>query len=202
MEIISWPLVALIFGVIVVILFKKPLSRLIDRTEKVSKEGILANKGQEQFSNMSTSKVDEFLKVYDNQLLVEIEKLLNTSLENLHPRDATEREKFLLRNLSQVSITLLFEKTYYAIYKSQILALKYLNENRTNVKIEQIRPFYDSAAEKYSSYYNNYSFDSWLEFMITTILVKKNGNEIGLTLRGKEFLKYLIDQGYSTEKFG
>lgn len=203
MEFLVWPAVVLILGVFFFLLFRKPLSKLIDRTERISREGVHVRAAQEQPSEPTISRVEEFLKIYDNQLLLETEKLIRTSLEDLKPKSPEERERFLVRNLAAVSITDSLLRTYFAIYGSQIVALHYLNDNRNAIlTIDHIRPFYDDAKNKYPAYYQNYNFDGWLGFLVSSTLVQRNGKDVGITVRGKEFLKFLLDQGLSFVKPG
>jgi hypothetical protein len=203
MEFLAWPAVGLILGIIALFMFKKPLTRLLDRTEKVTKEGLQARTAQEQQSDKPISRVDEFLKVHENQLLIETESNLKSNLDALHPRGPEEREKFLLRNFAALLIAQSFDKAYYLIYGSQLAALRYLNDNRSSaLTTDHLRPFYDEGARKFQDIYAHYSFESWLSFLVAINLVQRNVNDVGLTIRGKEFLKYLIDQGYSFHKWG
>jgi hypothetical protein len=198
MEFFTWPVITLILGIFALLLFRKPFSRFIDRTEKISKDGFQARSGQDQLKESSISKVDDFMKAYDNPLLIEQEKLVKNNLESLQPRDEKEKEIILIRSVASFVIIYSLEKTYNNIYGSQIMALHYMSDNRAiPLTIENIRHFYEDAKNNFSSFYANYSFESWLHFMVVTGLVQQNGNDIGITVRGKEFLKYLLDQGYS-----
>jgi hypothetical protein len=203
MEFLAWPVTALILGIFAFLLFKKPISRLIDRTEKISKDGVQARSGQDQIKESSISKVDEFMKSYDNPMLVEQEKLVKNNLDNLHPRDEKEREIILIRSVASLVLIYSLEKTYNSIYGSQILALHFMNDKQASSLVtETINQFYEDAKIKYPSYYANYSFENWLHYMVVTNLIQRNGNDIGITIRGREFLKYLLDQGYNFVKAG
>ena len=203
MEIFVWPIATIILVVFFILLFKKPIARLIDRTERVSKHGIQTGSTQEQQNKKAVSKVDEFLKLHDNQLLIEMEERIQTHLNSLHPQDAAEREKFLTRNFFALVITWSFDRTYDMIYGSQINALSYLNDNRNSaITIEHIRPFYNEAVSKFPMFYSNYTLEGWLGFLVSSILLQRNGNDIGITIRGKEFLKYLVEQGRPIHKSG
>jgi len=203
MEFLAWPVVVLLLVMLFFLFFKKPISRLIDRTEKVSKEGLIAGHSQEQQGENQISQIDEVLKIHDSQLLVETEKTIKIMLDDLHPKDSEEKEKFLIRNLAQSIIAHAFDKTYYSIYGSQIQTLKYMNENR-NIQLttSDVQRFYDNAETSFPKIYSNYSFESWLKFLSLSTLIQKNDNEIAITIRGKEFLKYIIEQGYIIDKLG
>jgi len=203
MEFLAWPVVGLVLGIFALLIFRKPITRFIDRAEKVSKDGIQARAAEQQQKEIPPSKVEEFLKVHENQLLLETERIAKEGLDALQPRDAEEREKFLLRNFAAVVISQSFDRTYYWIYGSQIIALQYLNDNRMLAQTtENVRPFYDDAVQMFPTFYSNYPFEGWLAYLVSSGLVQKNGNDIGITIRGKEFLKYLVEQGYTLAKPG
>lgn len=203
MDIFVWPIVVLILGIIIIIVFKKPISDLINRTEKVSKDGLQTRSTQEQKVDVSISKVDETINKYDNQLLVETENIIKNNLDYLKPKDSNEREKYLLRGLAQYTILHSFEKTYFTIWGSQLSALQFLNNNRyNNVSISDMRSFYDSAIKVFPDFYNKITFENWINYLVVSVLVKQNGNDIGITLRGKEFLKFIVEQGYPQTLYG
>ena len=74
MQLLAWPVVVLILGIIVILVFKKPLERLIDRTQKVGKGGLEAGSAiQTAPDQQRPSRVDELLRQFDNALLVKRE---------------------------------------------------------------------------------------------------------------------------------
>jgi hypothetical protein len=83
-----------------------------------------------------------------------------------------------------------FELTWLLIYASQLDALHDLNSGP--LKRKQLRPYYDAVAQKFPDAYRQYSFDGWLGFMRTLVLIREDGDMVSLTIRGQEFLKYLI----------
>ena len=50
--------------------------------------------------------------------------------------------------------------------------------------------------------YANYSFEQWLVYMESQMLVTRKDDKVYITLDGREFLKYLIHQGYTLYKYG
>lgn len=65
-----------------------------------------------------------------------------------------------------------------------------------------VRPWYSLAAGREPRIYETYSFDQWLGFLQSHQLVIRNGDVVAITLEGREFLKYLLHQGYSLYKAG
>ena len=104
-----------------------------------------------------------------------------------------ENEKSLLLNYgTRYELIAKCEKTYNQIFGSQIQALKALVNNT----YLDLTSFYDIHKIKALDYpdiqYNN--FESWVQFLIETMLVIKNENgKYSLTEQGKYVIKYFED---------
>jgi hypothetical protein len=57
---------------------------------------------------------------------------------------------------------------------------------------EELRHFYDEAAAQYPEYYRDHSFELWLVFLRSRLLVAEHGDKFQITVRGQELLKYLV----------
>jgi hypothetical protein len=203
LEIFAWPIAVIVLGAFALILLRKPIERLLDRTTRVGKEGLIAsNKSQDVSKDSKPSTVEDFLKkTFDNALLVEVEEKLKQQLDELDAKHPTEKEKLLLRLLASLVIIQSFDRTYFLIYGSQIATLQHLNDLRgQKVMVSDLVVFYDIAKNSDPQFYAQYSFERWFEFLISSFLIRKDGDIAFITLRGKEFLKYLIEQGYTTLK--
>jgi len=119
--------------------------------------------------------------------------------------DPREREKVLLRFLASARASFHFERVYRLIYGSQIEALKYLvSRGAGGIPKTELKPLYDAAAQSYPLIYPKVTFDDWVRFLQTTGLidVDPQGNVVRLSLSGREFLKHLVDMGYSEDNIG
>jgi hypothetical protein len=137
--------------------------------------------------------VDEFYRTYDNRLLTETEGLIRTESDKYDP---SQREKFLIRLLASVVTIASFERTWLTIFRSQLNALHDLNIRiRTH---DELRRHYEEAAKVYPQIYvEGSSFEMWLGFLKTSVLVREYGpTQIEITVRGVEFLKYLVEKHY------
>jgi hypothetical protein len=125
---LAWPLCVCIAALIAVLIFRKEISRFIERTRTITKEGVTteAPGSQEVTSAPKASSAEKLLKGFDNQLLVEQENLITNFLkeENVH---GAERERVLVRFLAAAYIVNRFENTYRSIWGSQFRALEMLN---------------------------------------------------------------------------
>jgi hypothetical protein len=78
------------------------------------------------------------------------------------------------------------------------LALTELNQKI--LRREQLQPYYDKAAQASPAVYANYPFDEWLNYMKSQLLILEHpGQTFEITVRGKDFLKYMLHFGYSAE---
>jgi hypothetical protein len=70
--------------------------------------------------------------------------------------------------------------------------------NKKVLRIEEIEEFYKAAAQQYPKEYAGRSFDLWMNYLTGySLILKQPANSIGITIRGKDFLKYLIHWGRS-----
>jgi hypothetical protein len=137
--------------------------------------------------------VDKYYKTYDNGLLADVENHIKLQAEP-YPT-GTQRETFLVRRMSVLVLEYLFESTWLHIFQSQILALEAVN--RSSMKIDGLMPYYNHGVEQNPQFYAAYSFNSWYAFLKLEHLVIEQGDSVLITVRGREFLKYLIQNGRS-----
>lgn len=135
--------------------------------------------------------VEEFYRTYDNSMLIESEGYIRSESDQYKP--GAERERFLVRSLASFAITYVFDVVWYTIFGSQLKALQQLNARP--LSLAQVRSFYDQASESFPNMYPNYAFDAWLYYMQSWFLIVQNGDVFSISIRGKEFLKYLVHEG-------
>lgn len=203
MEFLAWPAAVVILGIAAMLFFRKPLTQFIGRAIEMGPKGIRAGSptAQEVGTAVRPSPADELLRAFDNALLVQQENYIRAELERLNITQVTERERVLIRLLAAVAIVSAFERTYSLIWGSQLGLLQFLNSAGT-VAADVLRPLYDLAAATEPELYRNYSFDQWLGFLEQSLLIARTDNTVSIMLQGREFLKYLLHQGYSLYKRG
>jgi hypothetical protein len=204
MEFLAWPVVALILGLVGMFSFKKPFERLIDRTQKVSKAGIEAGQAIQQTAEQKpVSTADELLKDFDNALVLKREAEIRQMLDNAKLPSGGDRERVLIRYLAGASLIMTFETVYSRIWGGQIGLLEYLNSaGSEGVAVPVLRSFFDGGAAREPSMYAGDTFERWLGFLESFSLILRRGESMSITLEGREFLKYIIQQGYSIYKRG
>ncbi|MFH1861833.1 MAG: hypothetical protein ABH878_03380 [bacterium] len=204
MEFIVWPCVVLILVIVVIFAFKKPIERLIDRTQKVSKAGLETGQTiQSTSENPSMSKTNELLKVFDNTLLIQRETEIREFLNNAKLTNNCEREQVLIRYLAAFTVTMIFEKVYYVIFGSQLSVLMELNSaGEKGIKKEFLFTLFEKAQANYPELYTENTVDRWLGFLESFSLISQEDDNIMITIQGREFLTYIIRQGYRLDKGG
>ena len=96
----------------------------------------------------------------------------------------------------------LYDDMWWRIYKSQLVALLAMNKNNGIASLASLKELYDAANKKFAAKYKEFgvSFDKWLEYLTACKLVTVHPNEtVEITLKGKDFLKYLLHWGRSEE---
>lgn len=203
MESWAWPLVTLILGLAAMLIFRRPLTRFLERAEEMGPKGIRAGSplAQEVGTAVQPSPADELLRSFDNALLVVRENYIRAELQRLNITQVTERERILIRLLAAVAIVSGFERTYSLIWGSQLGVLQFLNPAGV-VATELLRPWYNLGTAMEQDLYRDYTFDQWLSFLQQSLLINRIDDTVEITLEGREFLKYVIHQGYTLSKRG
>ena len=199
-EAVVWP----VAFIIIALLFRGPLVRFLDRVRNIKTNGVeVAAGGQDtEQSEIGPTAADEFARLFDNQLLIEREDAISAELAPMVGTDQTKREKLLIRIIATQAIRQQFETTYKIIWGSQLTALEIANTAPDGVQKKTFETLYNQASARHKELYANYSFERWLAFMENQFLSFSKDDSIYITLTGREFLKYIIHQGYTLYKFG
>jgi hypothetical protein len=201
-KILAWPSVVLVIAVIFIFAFRGQIATLINRTRKVGKGWLETLESQPAQPIEEKKGVDEFLRGFDSPMLIEAETLILTDLKERRIDAPVDREKALVRALAGSSIIQQFERIFGAIWGSQVACLIYVNGRSDGVEVSEIAPVYESAKEKYPTWYENQSFERWLGFLKAFNLVLERDSRLFITVAGREFLQYLVASGKSSPVHG
>lgn len=207
-KIIIWPMVA----IIIVLILRKTIINLLNRINKIGFAGLAAEAVQQKDSieriqpekgiknEIKNEVLEKGLGIFSNHTL---ERVSNTVQEEskVNTFKSTEDKIDILHKYSQtLYLILTFERLYNSIYGSQLDILERTNTNTENR--ETLKRFYDSAVNKYPEFYSNYTYDEYLDFLISQdlIIFNEEGN-CSITWLGRDFLKFLIESGKSLNKF-
>lgn len=195
-----WSFAVVLIVVIAMIIFRKPITEKILQVKKASKGGVdfdtEQSKGKVPPSLAKTA--DDLIRDYDGPMVREIENDFKTRLEGMPD---SEKIKALSRLFAAGVWSYLAINTYRLIFGSQISALDFLN-TQDKIPRESLRPFYAAAAAQHPDFYQNYSYDQWIGFLESHVLVRHEADLIYITVRGRDFLQFLVKDNLSRVKPG
>lgn len=121
---------------------------------------------------------------------------LNTRLPNGPTQASID---ILVQHLAWVQLLLLAERIYRSIFGSQIYLLRMINSG--GYTKEQLLHIYDNAKVKFPQLYATYSFDQYLNYLLSyTLIATQDQENYTITDLGKEFLKWMTDTGVTDNK--
>ena len=136
---------------------------------------------------MNFQQIEAFYAGHHSQFLQEIEDAIRQEAQKRGTQQ--EREAFLIRGMTVTLVQGFFEVTWLEIFGSQIRALERLNAGPCT--IEELRPFFEQGQDKRPQY----PFESWFSYLKTKLLIRQDGHNISITVRGREFLTWIVQQG-------
>ncbi len=215
---IGWPCAIVILGLTFMWFFRKEIGDLLYRVKSVNipKVGSLttiedqlaeAHEGNPvgalpgpRAGNADSEGTDhpacyDIKEAFQNPMLSELARTLRQNLDNMNLASPTDREELLIKALAECQIVVLFEQIYRIIFGSQIEALHFLASTPGfSTEVDNIADYYKKSV-RCGLDPEKVSFEMWRGYLESTVLVLQEGTRIGITVRGKEFLKYLIEQG-------
>ncbi len=202
MELLIWPVVTLIIVFGLVGIFYKPLKNFFERMNALKLPGGVETRvTQDQTNLIKSDKVAEvILKLFDNKLVNEQEQKIRNiiSLDDINNPD--DKVKIILKYSASLSIEALFEVAYAWIYGTQIQLLESINPKKEGESKSNLKVFFDSHIEMLPQPAGN-NFGSYLEFLRYYNLIEFSGEQVLITLAGREFLSYLVRSGKSKDKY-
>ncbi len=179
--------------VLVAFWFSKEVKTLIPRISKVSLSGVEISQSVQRAND--PKELDKgILKGGDADKLNDpvarkIEEKYVADLDKLDPNDSGEREKALIRSLTQQHMQKHFAIAYANIFGSQIRALHELNSR--NITIEEAEKMFVELKLEQPAL-ETWTLEQYLNYLFVWRFIDKNGNAISITETGKNFLHFLV----------
>lgn len=196
LDALNWPTATLVFGLVFVLAFYKPIANLLLRTKKLGKGGLEAfDNAQLPAHPESPTEVEKFLRTYDNPLLLLQEQRIRDDLKERKVGAPADLEKMLVRALAGTQLLLHFERVYSSIYSSQVAILNFLNARQDGALPNELMPFYDDAKTRFPEIYVSHPPDAYFDYLSSFNLIENRSGRVAITTAGREFLKWLIETG-------
>lgn len=209
LSVIVWPLLILT----IFLLLKKPIILFINNIRRIGYGGTIIEAGlsTKQKDEEDTSAIGSLSK--DN-LNVNVDKAIGmfteetmevfagfvkneTSFETLPTAEA--KLDILFKYSKIIYLIMHFNRVYNDIYGSQLTLLQKVNSSSIE-NFDTLKVYYDNAKSTYSNFYEDYSYESYLEYLSSCNLIENKNGAIKITNLGKDFLKFIIESGRTFEK--
>lgn len=195
---LTWHHLTFIFGLVIILVFKQPLSELIRRTTKIGKDGLMAGSSPEsQREKPDSEAVQQLLEAESNSIVItKVENNIKADLKNKGLDIAGSTVKVLIRKLAVEKILLSFEQIHNRIFGSQIYLLKRLNEvTGQGMSLAFVNNHIDYIKSIYPSELGQWTYDQYLEFLYSYLLIVRHGDQIHITESGVEYLTWIARHG-------
>jgi hypothetical protein len=196
---LAWPIC---LGIVVTV-FHKQISNLIQRIVKIDKEGITAISISEYQLEDSKISADQLLHDSFNKsnALVSYENNIRIFLKG-NSQDTTENNvDLLVAHLAVTQLLLSFEQIHRQIFGSQIFLLKKLNEVALHGRpFSYLNDHFVHVKNLYTDVFNEWSVDQYLQFLFVNSLILRNDNQIRITDKGVEYLIWIYRNGIQDNK--
>ena len=199
---LTWPLVGLLLGLVVLFMFKSQIGDFLKRARKIGPGGVEATDERPGQPSAKPNVVDPLIKGLDSPLIAESEQLMRNDFDQRGIKAPEDRERALFRLSAAFLVVYQFERLHSTIWASQWHALHFVNSRPDGVELTELRAFYDRAKQQFPAWYQNYTFDQWLLFLDSSMLLANMGARKVISIRGREYLKYLITTGRGGPSYG
>jgi hypothetical protein len=202
MEILLWPGVALLLGILFIFLFRHQIGEKIKCITKFNKSGVTFLSSEDKKAvQVSTRDISDLFGSNDSRLLNEVEDFVRRDLAGNIFNSDQEKTDYLIRHLALSQLYLTFEQCYSLIFGSQIYLLKNLNEALGEGRdINFIRDYFVLVQSQFSPSFDGWSCDTYMQYLFHNKLATQKDDRVHITVRGIGFLVWLTKSGRSENK--
>lgn len=197
---IKWPIAI----IIIIILFLKPIKNLINRITKVGFGNKTLEASQQsvtkKIEDQEISAIDRAINLFRTETIEMFEDAVERETDINKLKSDSERIERLKNYSTIIYIKRHFDTIYTSIFGSQIRILQRLNtlnpENKDSIEV-----YYENAKRSNPNFYENYSYNDYLHFLINfNLIIVEKDETIQITILGADFLKYLIESNKDLDK--
>ena len=193
-EHMSWPVAA----IVIVLMLRKPIANAIEKLKKAKIQGSEFDFGslpEQKTEKLEAGSVNIPIPTDTIGMQQEFEALIRRDLEAANISDPQELQNILVSHLAATQLTAAYERVNSSIFGSQIDLLRSLNSISGTAKESSLKLFYDSAKSKYPEFYEQASFEEYLNYLLGMNLIDKQTDEYNITKFGIGYLVYIAEKG-------
>jgi hypothetical protein len=196
---VKWPILVLI----VVLIFVKPIKNFLYRMTKIGYGDKALEATQQAVSKTRQERehnvVDRALGLFRPETIESFSEMVKSESDISKLKDDGAKVERLLNYSTIIYIMKHFDNIYSNIFGSQIRLLETLNTLQPETK-ESLKFHFDSANKYHPNFYKNYSYDRYLKFLYYYNLIREDNGNIGITILGVDFLKYITETNKDVNK--
>ncbi len=203
----SWPFWVAIIASVFIVVFRASIRNLLGRITGIGGGAITAATATAQDAQAHPPRdpraaADELLAQLDNQYVREIEGRIREELDRRGLRDnPAEATRVLTRYTAVAFMAADFESIESTIWASQVLILEDLNAI-ARAPADRLREHYDRAAAAFPAFFANYPFDRYMGYLENTVLVVRQDGDHAITVKGRTYLMWRVNQGKPRHVYG
>jgi len=213
-----WGFWLCLFGLVFIFAFRAQIGALISRVTKIGAGKYAAETSEPNPEQRPPTTIAEPLsqrlhegadprraadeligKLSRTPFVVEQEDRLKQALsaQGLVP-ESPETHRVLIAYLTTALLTAEFEKLHSVLWTTQMRLLNEANPRApVGVTVDEIRAYYDRGAAESPAIYAHYTFDDYLDFLVSQhLLVASDAPEhYTITVKGRTMLLYFVNEG-------
>ena len=200
-----WPAVACILGIVAIVALRKPLGRLVDRITHIDRTGIKAASQEIAATAKEEEKplaVRDVMEVGYNEVIKNQERMIQDAIAKIRFSTPEEREPFLLRALARSQVYAQFDRISMLIFGSQLGIVVHASSQPAGISEDFIKTSFENAKKDDPVFHEATSYESYKGFLLNTNLLFWEGEKLKITVFGKEFLKFLVDNALTHQRRG
>ncbi|MDR7109240.1 hypothetical protein [Pseudomonas frederiksbergensis] len=196
---LGWPQAVLIMFCIAVVYFKAEIRNILPRIKSIGADGFELESPQPQIQpsvkqgELKAIPAGEFPHSFEI-----VSELVKKQIEEMSEKDAL---LFLLSDDVSWRVLWYFENIYSFIFGGQIKFLALLNQRGVaGVSLSEATREWEVHKENNKPQMDDWEMQPYLNFLVVKELIVIAGEEIKITITGKEFLMWMTKYGRSADR--
>jgi hypothetical protein len=123
--------------------------------------------------------------------------------ERLNNQPEEQRLQVATRDAAELLIIAVRFRIYALIYGSQLTLLKVANTTGSHgVPPDVAQKIFHEAKARDEAFFARYTFENWTGFLLEPKLIEMSGQNVVITMRGRGFLRWIVDSGLTDSGVG
>jgi len=183
-------------------ILKAQIPELFNRVEEISLQGAkfapkrVQDSSKSSYAEIKLDEPEPAALVKLSPAAKEMESHLRNELKRFRQEQHVDA---LLGDLARARLQIGHEITYRRAFGSQLTFLRELNATGA-VPTAVAKSYFEKQTKNFSSFYENYGFEGWLNFLKFNTLISNLNDKVEITSYGNDFVQYLASQRLSEAK--